>query len=33
MNKCLTNQMTGCSPLIKDHLLKVSFGKETIKEV
>ena len=29
----LTNQMTGCTPLIKDPLFKVSFGKETIKEV
>ena len=29
----LTNQMAGCTPLIKDPLFKVSFGKETIKEV
>ena len=29
----LTNQMTGCTPLIKDPLFKVSFGKETIQEV
>ena len=37
MNKgfktCLTNQMTECTSLIKDPLFKVSFGKETIKEV
>ena len=34
MNKrFLTNQMTGCTPLIKDPLFKVSFGKETIKGV
>ena len=29
----LTNQMTELIPLIKDPLCKVSFGKETIKEV
>ena len=29
----LTNQMTECTPLIKGPLFKVSFGKETIKDV
>ena len=32
MNKHF-KQMTECTPLIKDPLFKVSFGKETIKEV
>ena len=29
----MNNQITEYTPLIKDPLFKVSFGKETIKEV